>query len=145
MITYYNEVLSKINLGNFKILKLSDVDIPNKMSIHIEALNYLIFEYLDDNKDPMDLEWEYVIIPNDCDFDFTTIPFDDFFKFIRKVKTDDSLLIDVKDIETIKIDAQINPKVEINEDKFWDEPIKTKIKIPTIKVNKPESVDDFWL
>jgi hypothetical protein len=121
---------------------------PEKISPHLEALNFLIYEYIDDNKDPMDLEWEYVIIPNDCDFDFTTIPFDDFFEFIRKIKTDESLLVDVKDIETTKKVPQINPKSEIKKEKiddFWsEEKPKTIIKKSNINKEKIQEVDDFW-
>ena len=131
---YYEKIIDEIKSFNFKIIEITE-PAPEKISPHLEALNYFLYEYNLENKDTRDLELEYIIIP-ETKFNFSKIKFDDFFNFIRKVKTDDSLLIDIKDIK-------IKKEIEKIEDDFWDKPIKEKKKI-TKKLKVESSVDDFW-
>ena len=93
---YYDIIISKYNSGDFK-LKIAK-DQPDNPEIKekeypLHALNYLIFEYLKDNKDDRwKLLLDYVLVPNgvnkgDCDIDFTKVSFEEFFYFMVSVKS----------------------------------------------------------
>ena len=95
---YYKIVLNKLEKGQYKIgsnkqfakPKKSDIK-TNELSLH--ALNYIIYEYLLDNKDNRyKLLYHYILIPNDvnkegCDIDFTKVTIDDMVDFMVSVKT----------------------------------------------------------
>jgi hypothetical protein len=92
---YYDIIISKYNSGDY-ILKVSKTQIKslevNEREFSLYALNYLIFEYLRDNKDNRwKLLLDFVLVPNDvntkgCDIDFTKVDFEEFFSFMLNVK-----------------------------------------------------------
>jgi hypothetical protein len=92
---YYDIIISKYNSGDYK-LKVSKTQkespVLNQKEFPLHALNYLIFEYLKDNKDDRwKLLLDYILVPNgvnkkDCDIDFTKVNFEDFFYFMLSVK-----------------------------------------------------------
>ena len=95
---YYDIILDKLKISEYKIRVKKGFDPPNKSDIKeselpLHALNYVIYEYLLDNKDK---RWtnlfNYILIPKgvnnkECDIDFTQIKFDDFVEFMISVKT----------------------------------------------------------
>ena len=93
---YYKICLDKLEKGDYRIgvnsKKPEKSDIKtNELPLH--ALNYILYEYLIDNKDKRwKLLFEYVIVPNGvnrkgCDIDFTKVDFDDFLEFMINAKT----------------------------------------------------------
>lgn len=95
---YYDIILDKLQKGDYKILVNKKFNPPDKSQIKVselplQALNYMIYEYLKDHKDKrFVLLFEYVLIPKDvnkegCDIDFTKVKFDDFVEFMISVKT----------------------------------------------------------
>ena len=146
---YYNKIVDEIKSRNFKILELTD-HAPEKISPHIEAINYIIYDWNRDHKDDRDLEFEYVIQPT-TDINFNDVSFDDFFNFLTKTKTNENILIETKDIEIIKIE-KIKKEPEVIEqkeeiDEYWlkdDKPIQTKpIQPIVVQQVKQEDIDDF--
>lgn len=93
---YYNIVVERIENDNYKIIrKNASINMPkiNKKNIHNEALNYMIFEYLEDHKDKRRMGmFDYFLKPlnigdnTNINFDFTSISFDDFFYFMISIK-----------------------------------------------------------
>jgi hypothetical protein len=93
---YYDIIIDKYKAGSYKIRAgkhmESDPEIKEK-EYPLHALNYLIYEYLKDNKDNRwKLLLDYVLVPNgvnkgDCDIDFTKIDFEEFFYFMVSVKS----------------------------------------------------------
>ena len=93
---YYDIIISKYNSGQYKIRKgrhLQSEPEINEKEFPLHSLNYLIYEYLKDNKDDRwKLLLDYVLVPNgvnkeDCDVDFTKVNFEQFFYFILSVKS----------------------------------------------------------
>ena len=93
---YYDIILSKYNTDNFKIkiAKAVDYEIElNQKEFPLYALNYMIYEYLKDNKDNRwKLLLDFILVPNGvnqkgCDVDFTKVDFEDFFYFMISVKS----------------------------------------------------------
>jgi hypothetical protein len=92
---YYDIILNKYISGDYK-LKISknskENTILNEKEFPLYAINYLIFEYLKDNKDDRwKLLLDFVLIPNGvnikgCDVDFTNVDFEEFFYFMLSVK-----------------------------------------------------------
>jgi hypothetical protein len=92
---YYDIIISKYNSGDYtlKVAKTSDIkpDVKEK-EFPIHALNYLIYEYMKDNKDNRwKLLLDYILVPNGvnqkgCDIDFTQVEFEDFFEFMVSIK-----------------------------------------------------------
>jgi len=114
LLEYYELVLKKIENKEFKIVKINSL--PGDMiSPHMEALNYMIFEFNEDYGDDRNHIFDYIINP-DTDFDFTKISFEEFFKFIRTIKTDENITIDTKNIKIEEYNKDTK-KVEI--DDFW--------------------------
>jgi hypothetical protein len=93
---YYEIIIDKYKTGSYKIRAgkhmESDPEIKEK-EYPLHALNYLIYEYLKDNKDNRwKLLLDYVLVPNgvnkgDCDIDFTKIDFEEFFYFMVSIKS----------------------------------------------------------
>ena len=114
---YYNLIISKLKSNDFKILKIKST--PTSVSIHQEALNYLLYEWTTDNKDPRIDIFKYVLIPNDIDFDFCSITFDQFFDFlihIKESKEHDK----IENLSSIEIVESINQEPKESEiDPFW--------------------------
>jgi len=92
---YYKIIVDKYNSNDYK-LKVAktakETPVINKREFPIYAINYLIFEYLKDNKDNRwKLLLDFVLVPNGvniigCDIDFTKVDFEDFFYFMLSVK-----------------------------------------------------------
>ena len=136
---YYEKIIDEIKSFNFKIIEITE-PAPEKISPHLEAINYIIYDWNKDHKDDRDLDFEYVIQPA-TDIDMNEISFDDFFNFITKIKTDENIIIETRDIEIVKFqEPEIEPEIEIITE-IEIEPEKTEIKIET-KIE--ENVDDFW-
>jgi hypothetical protein len=93
---YYNIILQKYELGDYKlkVAKTKNItpDIKEK-EFPLHALNYLIYEYLKDNKDDRwKLLLDFILVPNGvnqkgCDIDFTKVDFEEFFYFMVSVKS----------------------------------------------------------
>lgn len=92
---YYNIIIEKYKSDDFILKKgkyLSSEPEVNEKEFPVHALNYLIYEYLKDNKDDRwKLLLDYILVPNgvdqkDCDIDFTQIDFEEFFLFMISVK-----------------------------------------------------------
>ena len=90
---YFIHIQEKIKNKEFKILKINR-DPENEFSVYLESINYLMWEFWDDHKDKRTHIFDYVIIPNDSDFDFTSISFEDFFKFLSSVKSKEITMVD---------------------------------------------------
>jgi hypothetical protein len=114
---YYNLITSKLKSNDFKILKIKST--PTSVSIHQEALNYLLYEWTTDNKDPRIDIFKYVLIPNDIDFDFCSITFDQFFDFLIHIKEskEHDKIENLSSIEIIESIKQEPKESEI--DPFW--------------------------
>lgn len=95
---YYNIILDKLQKGEYKIRVNNKFQAPDKSEIKsnelpLQALNYMIYEYLSDHKNKRwTLLFHYVLVPKgvnnkDCDIDFTKVKFDDFVEFMISVKT----------------------------------------------------------
>jgi hypothetical protein len=109
---YFSLIQEKILKKDFKILKLTSE--PDKeISVYLESINYMMYEFSDDHKDTRQL-FPYVIIPNDVDFDFTTISLKEFINFLAKNKSTKIEMIDTKNIEYIK------EETEEELDEFWN-------------------------
>ena len=92
---YYNIIISKYTTGDYKVkVAKTSKESPeiNEKEFPLHALNYLIFEYLKDNKDDRwKLLLDFILVPNgvnqgDCDIDFTKVGFEEFFYFMLSVK-----------------------------------------------------------
>lgn len=98
ILEYYDIILNKLQKGEYKIGSNKNYPKPKKSDIKtnelpLHALNYIIYEYLLDNKDSRyKLLYHYILIPNDvnkegCDVDFTNITIDEMVDFMITVKT----------------------------------------------------------
>jgi len=92
---YYDIIIDKYNSGEYKLKvakKSTEKKEVNEKEFPLYALNYLIFEYLKDNKDDRwKLLIDFVLVPNGvnqegCDVDFTKVDFEEFFYFMLSVK-----------------------------------------------------------
>ena len=92
---YYDIILNKYLSGDFKIKvakTYKETPIINDKEFPLYAINYLIFEYLKDNKDDRwKLLLDFVLVPDGvntkgCDIDFTKVDFEEFFYFMLSVK-----------------------------------------------------------
>ena len=103
---YFEQVKTELRNNNYKIINIKNVTISKMLSLHIESLNYMIYEWNEDHKDDRNDIFKYIIRPNGLDFDFTSISFKEFFDFLMKSKDKDNEmfnLVDKKD-ETEEID-----------------------------------------
>ena len=107
IIEYFNKVKNEIRNGNYIIVKLKNVNPPDKMSLHSESLNYMIYEWNEDRMDDRNDIFDYIVKPNNCDFQFTQITFEEFFKFLLLSKDENNEMIDLivkKEIIEEKLD-----------------------------------------
>ena len=83
---YYTIICQKLNDGDFTTTS------PNKINPHIEAINYILWEYMSDRNDPrINKVFEYVCIPNgvnhgEVDIDFSRYDTQTFLKELMKLK-----------------------------------------------------------
>jgi hypothetical protein len=82
---YFSLIQQKIRDKEFTILELTDK--PNKeLSVYLEAVNYMMYEFSDDHNDERKI-FPYIIIPNNIDWDFTSISLNNFIKFLAQNKS----------------------------------------------------------
>ena len=93
---YYNIIIEKYKLGDYKlkVAKTSkETPLINEQEFTLYAINYLIFEYLKDNKDDRwKLLLDFILVPNGvneqgCDIDFSEVDFEEFFYFMVSIKS----------------------------------------------------------
>ena len=93
---YYNIIIEKYKSNDYKIriAKTSkETPVINEQEFPLYAINYLIFEYLKDNKDNRwKLLLDFILVPNGvdeegCDIDFSNIDFEEFFYFMVSIKS----------------------------------------------------------
>jgi hypothetical protein len=79
--------MEKLTTGKYSLSKFSGQEPKTPFSAHLEALNYLMYEWCQDHGDKRYEElFDYILVPEDCDFDFTSITFGEFFKFLVEKK-----------------------------------------------------------
>ena len=114
---YYTKVKNELKNGNYHTINIKNVLIPTKISLHIETLNYMIYEWNEDHKDSRNDIFDYVIRPNNCDFDFTTVDFKDFFRFLMSSKDDNVEMLNIIENDSeVQIDI-VSSNDDIDE--FW--------------------------
>lgn len=93
---YYNIIIEKYKSNDYKIriAKMSkETPVINEQEFPLYAINYLIFEYLKDNKDDRwKLLLDFILVPNgvneqECDIDFSEVDFEEFFYFMVSIKS----------------------------------------------------------
>jgi hypothetical protein len=119
---YFSLIQEKILKKDFKILKLTSE--PDKeISVYLESVNYMMYEFSEDHNDKRQL-FPYIIVPNDVDWDFTTITLKEFINFLAQNKSKTIEMIDTKNIQYINNDFVENIEIitEIKKDDldpFW--------------------------
>lgn len=121
LLQYFEKVKNEIRNNNYIIINIKNIPINKKLSLHIETLNYMIYEWNEDHKDERNDIFDYIIKSNDCNFDFTSISFENFFNFLMLAKDKENEMIELKN-DLI----QINLKEKINKNE------KNKTKNPLI-------------
>ena len=119
MKNYFNQIYKKIKNKEFRILEINSKP-QETINIHVESLNYLLWEWNQDHSDERCDIFEFVVIPHNSDFDFTTLTIDEFLTEFMKLKDSENLQIDIKGIEIIT-------------------------QIPKEYIVEKEELDDFWL
>ena len=92
---YFNKVKEELRKGNYHVININNVVIPTKSSLHMESLNYMIYEWNEDHKDDRNEIFDYIIRPNGLDFDFTSITFKEFFNFLMTSKDKENESFDI--------------------------------------------------
>lgn len=93
---YYDIIIEKYKSNDYK-LRVAKTSNENptlsEQEFPVYAINYLIFEYLKDNKDDRwKLLLDFILVPNGvneqgCDIDFTQVSFEEFFYFMLSAKS----------------------------------------------------------
>lgn len=93
---YYHIIKQKIESDEFTFKGRDKSFLPTrdecKKNSHLESINYLMFEFMSDRKDPRKKDiFDYVCVPKgvntgDMDIDFTTWEVEEFLKQIMKLK-----------------------------------------------------------
>jgi hypothetical protein len=153
---YFQRVKDQLTQGHFKVLVFQEEPSSN-LSLHMEALNYLLYEWQEDHHDSRNI-FDYVLKPYDCDWDFTSISFEEFFKFItqQKAKQNQMLNLVTKEVtgQKVKVETEKKPpkeksskEVKVNSkaapiSKINSEPeleVKEKVKSPSKSPSKSSS------
>ena len=133
---YFIHIQEKIKNKDFKILKINR-NPENDFSVYLESINYLMWEFWDDHKDKRTHIFDYVIIPNDSDFDFTSITFEDFFKFLSSVKSKEITMIncdkDKQSTKTVKKVTKDVPKPTTKKSILMEKVKILETKLETLK------------
>jgi len=106
---YFSFVKEKIVNKDFKILTFNSLP-KDEISVYLESINFLMYEWAEDNKDTRKY-FDYIIKPNDTDWDFTSITFEEFIEFLGKNKSKEIIMVDILNIEIYNPDEDI--------DEFW--------------------------
>jgi hypothetical protein len=89
---YYTIVLQKLQNKEYTIFqkdKTSPKPVIDPKHLENEAINYMIYEYMEDNKDKRRMNlFDYFLKPKglETNFDFTTVTFEEFFNFMISIK-----------------------------------------------------------
>jgi len=90
---YYQIIIAKLESGDYTKLTQKFRDTTSKdINPHIEAINYILWEYMSDRNDPrINKVFEYVCIPNgvnhgEVDIDFSRYDTQTFLKELVKLK-----------------------------------------------------------
>ena len=96
---YYEKVLNKIKNEDYKIIrkdKTVSMPIIDPKHIEKEAINYMIYEYMEDHKDKRRVNlFNYILKPkglgnntksDKTNFDFSKVTFIEFYNFMISIK-----------------------------------------------------------
>lgn len=84
---YFSLILNKYSNNEYNIKKIKCIDEPKVETFHIEAQHYMMYEWCNDHWDDRYSDiFDYILIPNDCDYDFYNTKFEDFLKFLANIK-----------------------------------------------------------
>lgn len=117
---YFHIVQEKIRNKDFTVLKIN-TESPEDISIFLESVNYMMWEWCKDHNDVRTHIFDYIIIPNDVDFDFTSITFEEFMTFLSTEKSKEIEMIDTKNIQsknTYKKEYNLTPTQNLVDD-YW--------------------------
>jgi len=85
--SYYNQIIEKYNTKDFKTRKFNKKPLPKVRDKHLEAQHFMMFEWCEDHNDLRYKDiFDYIVRPNDLDYDFTSISFEEFLKFLASIK-----------------------------------------------------------
>ena len=105
---YFSLIQQKIRDKDFTIKEFTSKP-ETEVSVYLESVNYFMYEYSQDHNDTRQI-FPYILIPNNVDWDFTSISLKDFTNFLARNKS--------KTIETINIE-QIPETIDEEIDDFW--------------------------
>ena len=89
------------------------------ISVYLEAVNYMMYEFSDDHNDNRQI-FPYIIVPNNVDWDFTTITLKEFINFLARNKSKTIVNVEISDVLNA-LPTEGSPKVEVTEDDFWND------------------------
>ena len=92
---YFSLIQQKIKDKDFT-LKVFTTKPDVKISVYLEAVNYLMYEYSNDHNDTRQI-FPYILIPNDTDWDFTSISLQEFIEFLARNKSKEIINIDISE------------------------------------------------
>ena len=116
---YFKLIQKKILEKDFTILNLTS-NPETTISVYLEAVNYMMFEYSDDHNDERQI-FPYIIVPNDTDWDFTSITLKEFINFLARNKSKTIVNVEISDILNNSKSSNIEETDETDEesDAFW--------------------------
>jgi len=87
---YFNLILDKYSKNEYIIKNFTSIE-PKISSFHLEAQHYMMSEWYEDHWiDKYDDIFSYILVPNDCDYDFYNTKFEDFLIFLASIKIKDT-------------------------------------------------------
>jgi len=113
---YFSLIQQKIKDKDFKILELTSKP-ESTISVYLESVNYLMYEFAQDHGDERQI-FPYIIIPNDTDWDFTTITLKQFINFLARNKSKEIINTNTDNIEYINCTESSDDNVS-DVDEFW--------------------------
>lgn len=83
---YFNLILDKYSKGEYTIINFKSTE-SNIINFHLEAQHFIMYEWCDDHWDNRNEKiFPHILKPNDCDYDFCNIKFEDFLEFLSSIK-----------------------------------------------------------
>lgn len=95
LIEYFNLIQEKIKNKDFTILEINEKPTGEK-SVYLESINYMMWEWCDDHNDTRTHIFDYILKPNDVDYDFTSLSFIDFIKFLSQGKSKEVVMVNLE-------------------------------------------------
>ena len=89
---YFIYIQEKIKNKDFKVLEITGKP-KEEISVFLESINYMMWEWCDDHNDTRTHIFDYIIVPNDVDYDFTTLDFEDLIHFLSSEKSKEVIMI----------------------------------------------------